>query len=220
MRVNSFLCKDVPKTNTQNNFQLVNVEYTWTNTSQSTPKLYNLNSNLTQFNILPQGLKFLFIFCTSFRFLRRSQNFGLPLGLSVLASRHVFQLFISRVSRYITEWLLIHFITTCLGNYKTTCFTCRQANPSKVLGPNYNRITIAMRVSGLSPSRFEIVPELVSCSQAGKDMPVHQIITKYIQPDDMQSKTKPIPEKFQLENDFSLGTVAFQQHYLLLLCFQ
>lgn len=114
----------------------------------------------------------------------------------------------------------MHFITTCLGNYKTTCFTCRQANPSKVLGPNYNRITIAMRVSGLSPSRFEIVPELVSCSQAEKDMPVHQIITKYIQPDDMQSKTKPIPEKFQLEDYFSLGTVAFQQHtccFLLLL---
>ena len=183
----------------------MNVEYTWTNTSQSTPKLYNWNSNLTQFNTLPQGLKFLLIFCTSFRFLRRSQNFSLPLGLSVSASRHVFQLFISRVPRYITEWLLIHFITTCLGNYKTTCFTCRQANPSKVLGPNYNRITIAMRVSGLSPSRIEIVPELVSCSQAEKDIPVHQIVTKYIQPDDVQSKLNQFLKSSSWKTTFLLG---------------
>ena len=91
--VSTVFCADVPKTNTQNSFQLVNVEYTWTNTSQSTPKLYNLNSNLTQFNILPQGLKFLLICCTSFRFLRRSQNFGVCLW--VFRFRHLGMVFSS-----------------------------------------------------------------------------------------------------------------------------
>ena len=83
----------------------------------------------------------------------------------------------------ITEWLLINYnlatwyycacsnataepLQQVFLEIRIKCFPCRQGNPSKVLGPNYNRISykyiIATRVSSLSPSRFEIVPELVS----------------------------------------------------------
>ena len=221
------VCIDLSKTNLKkNNFPHASVAYTGTNMFQSTPKLYNWSSNLTQYNTLLPSLKlFQFKFFQGVGFWRGPSSTGLPTWqLTYPLPRHFWRWFsfsqekdfwcflktlvclsgfqVRHVSALcITEWLLIHYILAtwyyCACSNATAvplqqvfleirikCFPCGQANPSKVLGPNYNRISynIYNRYEGiwLVPLTFwnSARTGFTNWKKTCQWLPVHQISTK------------------------------------------